>query len=418
MEQHPWHLGQTSERYETGGRGPGSISHTPGDPGGASYGLSQFSLNTGSLREYLNSSRYKDHFNGLKPGSAEFDAAWRELAQVNPTGFARDQHEFTKIRFYDVQDARLKARGMDLSHRGPAVQDALWSTAVQFRNLTPAIFEGGIKAKFGNNYVLAQLSDKDIIEAVQDYKIEHNDHLFKRSGARVKASVLERAREEKRDLQDLASGRHVNPAHQDTPRALEPGTSGHPVRVLQSDLAKLGYTSSDGTPLRTDGIFGPQTRNAVEAFQRDHGLATDSIVGPHTRRVLDASLEAVRNLMPNVSPTAMRGFSDPGHPQYAMYAELKALLPARTSEARLAQATTACHLAGLDDPKDLGQIYKTGNRLLFTNNSLFGQMAELDLVAPAPSVQQSVLRVLQHDTAQPSLEYPTYIDPLQQVRHR
>lgn len=418
MEQQPWHLGQTSERYETGGRGPGIISHTPGDPGGASYGLSQFSLNTGSLREYLNHSRYRNHFDGLNPGSAEFDAAWRMLAKVDPAGFARDQHDFTKTRFYDVQGARLKGRGLDLSHRGPAVQDALWSTSVQFRNLTPAIFEGGIKEKFGDHYVLSRLSDNDIIEAVQDFKIEHNDHLFRRSSQRVRASVLERAREEKQDLLDLASAGHVNLAHQDAPHALKPGSSGHPVQALQTGLAKLGYTGRDGAPLRRDGIFGRNTRTAVEAFQRDHGLTVDGIAGPDTRRALEVSLHAARTPTPDAPTTSMRGFSDPGHPQHTMYAKLKELLPTGTSEARLAQATTACHLAGLNDPRNLGPIYNAGSRILFTNHSLFGQMAEMDLAAPAPSVKQSLLRALQHDTGQARQEHPLRVESLESARHR
>lgn len=44
-------------------------------------------------------------------------------------------------------------------------------------------------------------------------------------------------------------------------------------RALQRDLNRLGYGA--GTP---DGILGPNTNNAVRAFQRDHGLAADGFV--------------------------------------------------------------------------------------------------------------------------------------------
>ena len=217
MAQDPWHLGQTSEHYETGGRGPGSISRTPGDPGGPSYGMSQFALNTGSLREYLDHSRYAAAFKGVALGSSAFDAQWREVAKADLAGFARDQHDFTKTQFYDVQRARLKADGLDLSQRGPAVQDALWSTSVQFRGLTPSIFEKGLEEKFGKGFDPTKLSDKDIVGAVQDYKIAHNDRLFSRSSAAVKASVLQRAKEEKADLLNLADGKTVEHAQHSEP---------------------------------------------------------------------------------------------------------------------------------------------------------------------------------------------------------
>jgi cell wall-associated NlpC family hydrolase len=38
--------------------------------------------------------------------------------------------------------------------------------------------------------------------------------------------------------------------------------------------------------IAADGIFGPQTRRAVRAFQKRHGLLVDGIVGPQTRKAL------------------------------------------------------------------------------------------------------------------------------------
>jgi Transglycosylase-like domain/Putative peptidoglycan binding domain len=37
---------------------------------------------------------------------------------------------------------------------------------------------------------------------------------------------------------------------------------------------------------KADGIFGPQTREQVVSFQREHGLLVDGIVGPQTRRAM------------------------------------------------------------------------------------------------------------------------------------
>jgi len=313
MAQGPWHLGQTSEHYETGGRGPGSISHTPGDPGGPSYGLSQFALNTGSLREYLDHSRYAAAFQGVELGSPAFDAKWREVATADSTSFAQDQHDFTKAQFYDVQNARLKMDGLDLSQRGPAVQDALWSTSVQFRGLTPGIFEKGLEEKFGRSYDLSKLSDADVVSAVQDYKIAHNGHLFRRSSAAVKASVLERAKEEKTDLLKLADGQTMNHAQRRPDiviPSLRQGTHGHAVTALQTDLALLGYTDHRGQPLAADGLFGLGTHHAVERFQHDHHLTVDGKAGPLTQQAMHTAQQ------PHATTHVL---TDPHHPDHTLY---------------------------------------------------------------------------------------------------
>ena len=54
-----------------------------------------------------------------------------------------------------------------------------------------------------------------------------------------------------------------------------------PVRVLQRRLRTLGLR-----PGAVDGLFGPQTRAAVERFQHAAGLQVDGIVGPQTRGTL------------------------------------------------------------------------------------------------------------------------------------
>jgi peptidoglycan hydrolase-like protein with peptidoglycan-binding domain len=54
-----------------------------------------------------------------------------------------------------------------------------------------------------------------------------------------------------------------------------------PATTTRAVQARLG--------LAADGVFGPQTRQAVRAFQRAHGLTVDGIVGPQTLGSLGVS---------------------------------------------------------------------------------------------------------------------------------
>ena len=293
-----WRLGQTSRRFESGGRGVGTISTGRGDHGGASYGAYQLSSRTGTLAEYLSQSRFGGEFNGLRAATPAFDAKWRDMAAREP-GFADEQHDFIRRTHYDVQLNRLSERGLDLQHRGPAVQDALWSTSVQFRNRTRAIFEGGLEEKFGPRYRLSDLSDSDIVSAVQDYKVAHNSTLFA-SSPKLWKGLISRAQSEKTALLELCGNTHVrihagNHAPTDTSiqaaahTAIRPGETGELVRKLQQLLSNCGYRDNHGRQLRADGDFGQRTEEALKAFQRAHGLPPVGHVGPRTQAVLEAA---------------------------------------------------------------------------------------------------------------------------------
>lgn len=60
------------------------------------------------------------------------------------------------------------------------------------------------------------------------------------------------------------------------------GSRGHQVAKLQHQLGMMGYFHHH----RATGYFGPKTKHAVKAFQRDNGLRPDGIVGRHTREAL------------------------------------------------------------------------------------------------------------------------------------
>jgi lysozyme family protein len=64
------------------------------------------------------------------------------------------------------------------------------------------------------------------------------------------------------------------------------GSRGDEVKLLQQRLAAKGFL-----PGGQDGVFGPQTEDAVVQFQASHGLIADGVVGTRTWAALLAEPE-------------------------------------------------------------------------------------------------------------------------------
>lgn len=126
-------LGSISERFESGGRGPGTVSGGLGDPGGVSYGTYQLASRTGTAAAFLRDEGMR--WAGVlcdPPGSPAFSTVWKDLAAREAGVFAAAQHAFIERTHYlPVIKAVLTALRYDLDKRHPAVRDAVWSAAVQ-----------------------------------------------------------------------------------------------------------------------------------------------------------------------------------------------------------------------------------------------------------------------------------------------
>lgn len=180
--------------FESGGN-PNKVSSGKGDPGGPSYGLYQLATNTGSLSAFLSGSKYGKEFAGLQPGTPQFKKKWEEVNARDPAGFQFDQLDFIRKNNVIPASNALKAAGIDLSGRGRAVQEMLFSTATQFGPGGPNTEKGAFalikNALSGKS--LPSLSDADIVSAVQGYKLSHNAELFRSSSADVQAGTARRA---------------------------------------------------------------------------------------------------------------------------------------------------------------------------------------------------------------------------------
>ena len=135
-------LGELSAKYETGGRGPGTVSTGAGDPGGVSYGSYQMASKMGVPTRFVCQDGFPwlSDFQGLKAGTAPFTACWKRIAATETEAFQRAQHAFIKKSHYDLLAAKvLKEDGLDVNTRSRALQDVIWSTSVQHGGATPIV---------------------------------------------------------------------------------------------------------------------------------------------------------------------------------------------------------------------------------------------------------------------------------------
>lgn len=98
-------------------------------------------------------------------------------------------------------------------------------------------------------------------------------------------------------MERLARGEVALPASPGQRDAMSDGVlklneRGPAVQQMQEQLKRLGIRDAQGNEINPDGHFGAHTKEAVQAFQREHGLKDDGIAGSKT-------LEALRNAQPN-----------------------------------------------------------------------------------------------------------------------
>ena len=171
-----YYLGCISAKYECGdARGkPGAISKTA-DAGGISYGAFMFASKfdvplafarwcVSSGEGILTGTRLVGAYelDGRKYGE-NFDATWVALAEEDAQGFLRLQHQYVKVKYYDVMVDRLRQRYADFNadNYTLAFQNAIWSRAVQNGVNSNVIFNG--IDKIGG---LAGHTEEELIRAV------------------------------------------------------------------------------------------------------------------------------------------------------------------------------------------------------------------------------------------------------------
>lgn len=211
---------------------------------------------------------------------------------------------------------------------------------------------------------------------------------------------------------------------------LQQGDHGAAVLALQEHLRLIGATDREGQALKADRDYGARTKEAVEQFQLWTGRETTGIADKDTLQALETQAQFVArqraqgvspgdHMVDNLKPlpvsantglvadprlpsgqevaqpipaTSLQAFSDPAHPQHALYASLQQRFLAKghtLSEEQLSALTGQMHSAGAK-PGWHGDV-------IVHNDKAFAQAAwppgvrvQLDLQAPAPSVQDTM----------------------------
>lgn len=148
-------------------------SHRALENGSYTYG--KFDLNSGivsndsvpsnsSLMQFIKTSQFKDDFDGLFPGTEEFNKQWETISSQHTEQFEKEQLDFALSTLYNPLAFQLKNKGIDLLQRGAGIQEMVFSTALTYGRDNTIIEE----ALSGKN--VYSLTDNEILNIVSAYK--------------------------------------------------------------------------------------------------------------------------------------------------------------------------------------------------------------------------------------------------------
>ena len=155
---------------------------------------------------------WREEFADLVPGSDAFSDKWREIAEKQPVAFQKAQHGYIKETHFDKLVMNIRTdEGVDITTRSRALQNVIWSTAVQHGPNARVVQRALAAIKTGDQLNLADPAfDEKLIKAIYAERGRKNEQgelaYFSRNSRAVQDGVAKRFVNEEQDaLEMLAS---------------------------------------------------------------------------------------------------------------------------------------------------------------------------------------------------------------------
>ena len=175
---------------------------------------------------------------------------------------------------------------------------------------------------------------------------------------------------------------------------LRKGDRSDEVTKLQEELNRLGVRDANGNRLSEDGKFGDNTREAVQAFQKQQGLKDDGIVGRETFGKLAATQAQGAETRTATGPQ----LGEKGHADTPLHNAIRGQLPAAISNEAAANVTLQAKQAGIDSPEKLQSVTVQDGKA-FVMGTTPGYRAAVDL-SEAPSLEHTNAQLQSNNASQ------------------
>jgi len=175
---------------------------------------------------------------------------------------------------------------------------------------------------------------------------------------------------------------------------LRKGDRSDEVTKLQEELNRQGVRDANGNRLSEDGKFGDNTREAVQAFQKQQGLKDDGIVGRETFGKLAATQAQGAETRTATGPQ----LGEKGHADTPLHNAIRGQLPAAISNEAAANVTLQAKQAGIDSPEKLQSVTVQDGKA-FVMGTTPGYRTAVDL-SEAPSLEHTNAQLQSNNASQ------------------